>query len=157
MNQKKDALEIFFNEEARLLLFDLVDRASPSPSYDPKDDIFEPTISAVFLLFHDLMIKNTPALYKSEWFRIANAIKNTNFHEKKFRLPRSSDEAKFNIVASLEETYSLNGEIENFELSKKLAELSSIEICSIRYHVQKFHVKERRGEKYVFPEISFGA
>jgi len=56
MGQKRDPLEIFFDDEARSILFDLVDRKDPSrPTFNPEDDTFEPTISAVFHLFHNLM------------------------------------------------------------------------------------------------------
>ncbi len=154
MKQKRDALEVFFNDEARSILYGLVDRANPyQPTFDAVDDTFEETISAVFQLFHDIMGKNTPDLYQAEWFQIVRAIENTRLQ--KHRLPSNADIARSQLIMSLEDTDSMNGEINNFELSKKLAGFDSVEICSIMFHVQKYLVSKRRNKKYLFPKIEF--
>ncbi|MCF6204541.1 MAG: hypothetical protein L3J59_12890 [Methylococcaceae bacterium] len=152
MEQKRDELEVLFDDKARSILFDLVDRTNPSqPTSSSEDDTFEPTISAVFSLFHDLMVKNTPDLYQAEWLRIIRAIENTRLQ--KHRLPVNTDAARSKLIMSLEDTDSLDGEINNFELSKKLAGFSLVEICSILYHSQKYYVAKRHNEKYLFPKI----
>jgi hypothetical protein len=152
MEQKIDALEIFFNDEAKSILFNLVDRKDPSRfTFDSKDDHFGPTISAVFQLFHDLMIENTPDLYQAEWLRICRAIQNTRMQKQ--RLPISIALIRSKLLMSLEDTNSLDGEINNFELSKKIAGFDSITLCSIFYHSQKYIVAKNRNENYHFPEI----
>jgi len=154
MEQKRDALEVFFDDKARSILFGLVDRTNPSqPTLNTEDDTFEPTISAVFSLFHDLMVKNTPDLYQAEWLRIARSIENTRLH--KHRLPVNTEAARSKLIMSLEDTNSLDGEINNFELSKKIAGFSLVEMCSILYHAQKYYVSKRHDKKYHFPEIEF--
>lgn len=99
------------------------------------------------------MIENTPDLYQAEWLRISRAIENT--HMQKHRLPISTLIAKSKLVGSLEDTDSLDGEINNFELSKKVAGFSAITLCSILYHVQRYFVAKNRSEDYRFPEIQF--
>jgi len=153
MEQKRDGLEVLF-DKARSILFDLVDRTNSSqPTSSSEDNTFEPTISAVFSLFHDLMLKNTPDLYQAKWLRIIRAIEKTRLQ--KHRLPVNTDAARSKLIMSLEDTDSLDGEINNFELSKKLAGFSLVEICSILYHSQKYYVAKRHNEKYLFPKIEF--
>ncbi|MCW8932055.1 MAG: hypothetical protein OQL19_17705 [Gammaproteobacteria bacterium] len=154
MKQRQDILNIFFNDESRTILYNLVDRKEPSElSINKDDDIFEPTISAVFLLFSEIMQENTPDLYKAEWLQISEAIKNSPLSIQ--RLPISTERAKSKLVMTLEDTISSTGEINNFELSKKLAGFNSVTVCSILFHVQKHLVAKKRGEVYNFPEIQF--
>jgi len=56
---------------------------------------------------------------------------------------------------SLEDTNSIDGEINNFELSKKLAGFDGAVLCSILYHLQQYFVAKRRDQKFEFPQIEY--
>ncbi len=46
-------------------------------------------------------------------------------------------------------------QIDNFELSKKLAGFSDISLCAVYCHVQKYLVANKRNQSYEFPQIHF--
>jgi len=153
MGNKKDALEVFFDDEARSILFRLVDRNTIDPTWEAGNDYFEPTISAIFKLFHEIMNDNTPDLYQSEWLRLARSIENTRLQ--RHQLPSDTSSARSKLVMSLEDTNSIDGEINNFELSKKLAGFDGAALCSILYHLQQYFVAKRRDQKFEFPKIEY--
>jgi len=95
MKKKKDSLEVFFDDEARSILFRLVDRDTIEPTWEVGNDNFESTISSIFKLFHEIMIDNTPGLYQAEWLRLARAIENTRLQ--RHRLPSDVSSARSKV------------------------------------------------------------
>jgi hypothetical protein len=154
MKEKKDPFEVFFDDEARSILFSLVDRKNPHElTFNKMDDKFEPTISAIIKLFESLMIDGVPDLYQAEWLRIVRAVENTRY--KHHRLSTNIKSVRSTLVMSLEDTDSLNGEIDNFELSKKIAGFDAVALCSILYQTQKYFVAKKQGKNFIFPKIEF--
>ncbi len=150
---KKDIMDIFFSNKSREILFSLVDREDPNSSATGNDDVFEPTISSIFQLFDELMLKNTPDLYQAEWLLLYKSLSSISGVQ---RLPNSIQRIRTAVIMSLEdlgsdELYKVN----NFELSKKLAGFSDLSLCAIYYQVQKALVATKRNQEYNFPEIEF--
>lgn len=154
MKEKKDPLEVFFDNEARSILFSLVDIKIPHElTFNTMDDNFEPTISAIIKLFESLMLDRIPDLYQAEWLRIVRAVGNTTSQH--HRLSTNIESVRSTLVMSLEDTESLSGEIDNFELSKKIAGFDAVALCSILYQAQKYFVAKKQGKKFIFPKIEF--
>jgi hypothetical protein len=155
--KKEDPLYVFFDGDARSVLFSLVDNLTPEAvSYDDSNDIFSPTISAVFKLFDQLMILNTPDLYLTEWQVLAKAVAQTKKGLTYNRLVDDTSSLQHRLVIMLEDlgNSSIEG-IDTFELSKKIAGFNTVVTTAISYHIQRSLVAKRRGEIYNFPEIKF--
>jgi len=155
--KKDDVLKIFFDDTARAILFSLVDNQTPElTTFKDSNDIFNPSISAVFKLFEQLMIANTPDLYLSEWQMIVQAVQRAPKQSPYFRLMDNIYHVHQGLVMMLEDLRDSNNErIDSFELSKKIAGFNSIAATSVAYHIQRFLVANRRGQTYKFPEIKF--
>ena len=151
--KKKDSIDVFFGNEAKRVLYSLVHRANPSGKATGNDDVFEPTISIVFMLLDDLLNKNIPDLYVEEWSLIFKALEKPvhGVH----RLSLEIKDVRSHLVLSLEDLYGEESPINNFELSKKLAGFTDLQIYSIQWIVQKHHVARSRGESIELPEITF--
>ncbi len=150
---KQDSLEVYLNDDSRKILFSLVDRLNWEGPASDSNDVFEPTLSAIFLLFDELMQQHTPDLYQSEWSMIYKALSSSSGLK---RIPSSIERIRANLVLQLEDLgndsiYLIDG----FELSKKIAGFSDVCLCAIFYHVQKALVSARRNQAYEFPEIKF--
>ncbi|MGQ0333485.1 hypothetical protein [Halomonas elongata] len=149
----KDVMTILFDDGARAILYSLVHRQNPDGLAREEDDVFEPTISAVFQLFSDLMTGSTPDLYHWEWEIISKALSKSPTQV--CRLPSNINSARSRLVLSVEDVLSEGENVNSFELSKKLAGLSDSEVCAIYWHIQKYLVAKSRDETYEFPEIPF--
>ena len=153
MNPYKDLSQVLFDDESRAILYSLVDRNKPSKGLvDANDDYFQPTISALFMVFKDIMVESTPDLCQAEWKMICQALEQSSISRIQ-RLPSTLGEMRPNIVMSLEDLAVFNGEIGGIELSRKIAGFSSISACAIYYHAQKYFVAKKRNESYNFPNI----
>ncbi|XVJ50132.1 hypothetical protein ACDZ94_24480 (plasmid) [Pseudomonas sp. UBT] len=148
----EDPINIYFNEPAKSLLFSLADRKDPNGLATGSDDTFKHSISAVFTLFASLLDEHTPDLYPAEWQIIVDAqIPLLDMH----RLPSSFPEMKSNLIVGVEDLTGRDGEIHSGLLANKLAGFSSIQLCAISVHVQRYLVARKRGQDYKFPEIQF--
>jgi hypothetical protein len=155
--KQEDPLYVFFDDDARSVLFSLVDNLIPETvSYDDSNDLFSPTISAVFKLFDQLMILNTPDLYLTEWQVLAKAVSQSKKGVTYNRLLGDTSSLQQRLVIMLEDlsNSSIEG-IDSFELSKKIAGFNSVVTTAISYHIQRSLVAKRRGKVYKFPEIKF--
>lgn len=107
----------------------------------------------VIQLFEELMNKNTPDLYQSEWKLIYKSLlSNSEF----LQIPESTQQLKEDLIVSLEDLgddalYVVNP----FELSEKLAGFSDVSLCSTFFHIHKAAVAAKEGQEYSFPEIRF--
>lgn len=149
----KDVMEILFDDCARDILYSLVHRKKPDGLAWGEDDVFEPTISAVFRLFSDLMKGSTPDLYFWEWEIISKALGESPTDV--YRLPSNIDLARSRLVLSVEDVLAEGENVNSFELSKKLAGLNDSGVCAIYWHTQKYLVAKSRNETYEFPKIPF--
>ncbi|THF34509.1 hypothetical protein E5170_09645 [Pseudomonas atacamensis] len=148
----EDPINIYFNEPAKSLLFSLADRKDPNGLATGSDDTFKHSISAVFTLFASLLDEHTPDLYPAEWQMIVDAqIPILDMH----RLPSSFPEMKSRLVVGVEDLTGRDGEIHSGLLANKLAGFSSIQLCAISVHIQRYLVARKRGQDYKFPEIQF--
>ncbi|MEN1833824.1 hypothetical protein AAIM60_13120 [Pseudomonas lijiangensis] len=148
----EDPINIYFNEPAKSLLFSLADRKDPNGLATGSDDTFKHSISAVFTLFASLLDEHTPDLYPAEWQKIVDAqIPLLDMH----RLPSSFPEMKSKLIVGVEDLTGRDGEIHSGLLANKLAGFSSIQLCAISVHVQRYLVASKRGQDYKFPEIQF--
>jgi hypothetical protein len=147
----EDPINIYFNEPAKNLLFSLADRKDPDGMATGSDDTFKHSISAVFTLYASLMNKNTPDLYPTEWQMIADA--QMPIHDM-YRLPSSFPEMESRLIVGVEDLAG-RGEINSMLLANKLAGFSSVQLCAISFHVQRYLVARKRGQDYQFPEIQF--
>ncbi|USD58788.1 hypothetical protein J4N45_14570 [Vibrio sp. SCSIO 43140] len=151
--KKDDLIDFFFNDSSREILFNLVDKKQQKGLATGSDDVFEPTISAVFILFDELMKKNTPDLYESEWLLIAEAFVSKSTP---YRLTSSLAYMRRELVISLEDLG--DGElfqINSFELSKKIAGFSDIEISAVYYQVHQYLVAKKHNRAYELPTITY--
>ncbi|GLQ71043.1 hypothetical protein [Vibrio penaeicida] len=148
----KDPIDFLFSDTSREILFKLVDKKHPKELASGTDDVFEPTISAVFVLFDELMNKSTPDLYHSEWLLITEAL--TNKYTP-YRLMNSLNGMKRELVMSLED---LGGKelfnIDSFELSKKIAGFSDIEICAVYYQIHQNLIANKYRRDFSLPSIN---
>lgn len=115
--------------------------------------MFGPTISAVFLLWEDLLTRNIPDLYSEEWNLLIEALENSvnRWH----RLDATIDAARNRLVLALEDLADGNTSIDSFTFAKKLAGLSDLNILAIQWVLQKCLVAKSRGLTVELPEIAF--
>ncbi len=153
--KEKEIMNVLFNDISREVLFSLVDREDPSGSAKGKDDVFEPTISSIFLLFDELMCENVPDLYQAEWLLIFKSLSSTfGVH----RLPNSTEHIRQSLILSLEDLESNELYIvDSLELAKKLAGFSDLSLCAIYYQIQRAIVAVKRNQGYSFPKIKYKA
>lgn len=148
----QDLMTLLFDDNARAELYDLTFRKDPTDIATGDDHVFGPTISSIFLLFSEFMKQWTPNLYAWEWKTIVQA--QGHLPTQMRVLPDDIDMARAWLLMSVEDLPSTNGEVSNWELSRKLYNLSDMEICAVHWHVQKYYVARLRNEIYEFPKIS---
>jgi hypothetical protein len=152
MKSNQDSIDIYFNKESKEILYSLVHRKNPSGLATGDDDVFEPTISAVFLLWEDLLTRNIPDLYTEEWALLIEALESS---ATKHRLEATIDSARNRLVLALEDLLDGGTPIDSFTFAKKLAGFSDINILAIQWVVQKCLVAKSRGLTVELPEIAF--
>lgn len=151
MKSIKDAMEMLFSAQSRAILHSLTHQPSPHDLACDESNMFEPTISSAFSLLHDLIVRNTPDLYEFEWDLICRSLEASSFTL--HCLPGSIGRAKSQLVLSLEDMHFHDAIISSFELSKKVAGLSDIQIIAIRWVAQLYFVAKGHGDPFRFPGI----
>lgn len=115
------------------------------------DEALQLTALSTLSLLHELITRNTPDLYEFEWQLICHSLE--SYLLTACCLPDSIGLTKNQLVLSLEDMFFKDDTICSFELSKKVAGLSDIQIISIRWAAQLHLVAKAKGETYTFPGI----